>query len=1299
LSARQEDFVFAEHVLRRGFATEEQVQECLDLLERVRGEMSLDETLEGILLKRGYLAPAQAQVIGQTINPEAAGRSRNQIEGYRLLARLGSGAMGSVYKAKHIKLDIPVALKVLRVELAQSRTQVERLKREAQLAARLNHPNIVRSLDVGESNGFHYFAMEFVDGPTARNLIREKRMNEKEALRIVLAVARALEHAHAAGIVHRDVKPANIMLSKDGQSVKLGDFGLARGQGPSELTLEHAAIGTPQYLAPEQAASAANATARSDLFSLGASLYHLVTGQPPFTGENLAEIFGKVIRAEFEPPESVVDDLSVDTLYLIHRLMRPNPRDRYASATELIADLEKLQRGERIAPAEFKGDYQAFLDKRRSKRTAIAAVAIVVICASAWFTVSTIAASRERREALAACEALNKRGEGELAALSTLDDLKKKRDELEEALAEGSSCKADVLRGLARRIDMLETDVGRVEQAEGVLARAKQPDANYQLLLREAEAIQPVLSGASERASFIRREIQKISAAAAEQRYGEVYVVYATPEKAIAALRMLAGELRTRFLPVESEWARHVAIHARDLESLKLAYGKATSEHGPRFDDAVAARDFDSAKRQLELIHQAWSDAYSRVSTTLDAKFLNMFPSEDQKRRKTLADEEKKVWLATKRAADEEDRKGRPDKALELIKEFHSGSEEFRKTAEVEMRRLEQRRDELLADQERVTLEMERTFRGALGARQYAAARDLVYRRKDEFAWFGEGARRYKTMERRADAIDRLVKQILPRLREQKSVPVKSITGESKLATAPGSAFGGDPDRDRYTLTLGNRNWEFTLKDLDYDTLADVFRVQSRRVRDRRAAGYFLVAESFGETNPVEARKLLRQARAALLAASDDWASEVDAELKRKTEIIRTGEERAQQLLQFLARAQKDNDHDNALLLCDRLLKEFAWTDKVRQNLRQINDARAELHRLVGVGTLRKNYPKGQFILRKSGETEIRYTGAPWHPLGDRVPPNVDRAAWLEANERKHFRHRWEAQNGGIEKFEDYYWRATHQLLDWTGKIDVRLPDGVLKPPGYVLQGPPDEPDRLWWQKKWNELDHTIGLANRFDPKADWSIEFTIEWVESVWTEKEIVAEEVAVVEYREKVPVYFAVACGRVQGAIGYFPKKNGGVAGTRIFLDEKMSPPDAHAGELAEFHWHMANASNRKKVKLKDRAWLDSRSWQTGVPYRIRLARIGREIHLWMAPLANWKDQGSFISDTYPLDAWRNGKAGEFKRAVHVYLKSRRPNEFDNAAAFPKGSPQFRFFDRVRFTLRDVVVNGYLPQRDGNQ
>ena len=171
MQVKQADFVYAEVVLRHGYASEEQVEECLSLLKHLRGDLKIEETLGALLVKKGYLASAQAHVIDREIDPNRVGRPKNAIAGYRLLERVGSGAMGSVYKAQHLKLDIPVALKVLRPSLASSRTQIERLKREAHLAARLSHPNVVRGLDVGESNGFHYLALEFVDGTTVRELL------------------------------------------------------------------------------------------------------------------------------------------------------------------------------------------------------------------------------------------------------------------------------------------------------------------------------------------------------------------------------------------------------------------------------------------------------------------------------------------------------------------------------------------------------------------------------------------------------------------------------------------------------------------------------------------------------------------------------------------------------------------------------------------------------------------------------------------------------------------------------------------------------------------------------------------------------------------------------------------------------------------------------------------------------------------------------------------------------------------------------------------------------------------------
>ena len=173
------------------------------------------------------------------------------IGGFELLATLGKGGMGVVFKARQVSMDRIVALKVLPPNLAKDETYVSRFLREARSAAKLNHPNIVQGIDVGEAGGHYYFAMEFVDGFTVKELIRRQgRIEEKQALNIVGGVARALEHSAKHGIIHRDIKPDNIMISREG-AVKLADLGLARTvEKPDTLTIEGTALGTPYYMAP-----------------------------------------------------------------------------------------------------------------------------------------------------------------------------------------------------------------------------------------------------------------------------------------------------------------------------------------------------------------------------------------------------------------------------------------------------------------------------------------------------------------------------------------------------------------------------------------------------------------------------------------------------------------------------------------------------------------------------------------------------------------------------------------------------------------------------------------------------------------------------------------------------------------------------------------------------------------------------------------------------------------------------------------------------------------------------------------
>ncbi|NQT89530.1 serine/threonine protein kinase, partial [bacterium] len=223
-------------------------------------------------------------------------QSPKVIGGYEVLEQLGKGGMGTVFKARQVSMDRLVALKVLPPKLAEDEAYVARFVREARAAAKLTHPNIVQGYDVGEADGTHYFAMELVDGPSVKNLLdRSGTIEEKKALNIAGAVARALEEAQRHGIVHRDIKPDNIMINSRG-IVKLADLGLARTTAKVDtVTLDGTAIGTPQYMSPEQVRAEPDLDTRADIYALGATLYHMVTGEFPFDGPTPAAIIAKHI--------------------------------------------------------------------------------------------------------------------------------------------------------------------------------------------------------------------------------------------------------------------------------------------------------------------------------------------------------------------------------------------------------------------------------------------------------------------------------------------------------------------------------------------------------------------------------------------------------------------------------------------------------------------------------------------------------------------------------------------------------------------------------------------------------------------------------------------------------------------------------------------------------------------------------------------------------------------------------------------------------------------------------------------
>ena len=251
------------------------------------------------------------------------------IAGFQLLKRVGSGGMGTVYRAKQLSVDRIVAVKILKPNLARDERFLSRFKEEAKAAAALNHPNIVQAIDAGEDGGYYYFAMEYVDGETLHRLmLREGLMDEKLALKTALDVAHALGHAHLRHIVHRDIKPGNIMLSNEGLT-KLCDLGLARLRAEEEDTGDRGpAIGTPYYISPEQAQGYVDVDTRSDIYSLGATLFRALAGRPAFDAPTRAEILEKHCHAPLPWPKDLNPGLSENTCYLIAKMMAKKPEER-----------------------------------------------------------------------------------------------------------------------------------------------------------------------------------------------------------------------------------------------------------------------------------------------------------------------------------------------------------------------------------------------------------------------------------------------------------------------------------------------------------------------------------------------------------------------------------------------------------------------------------------------------------------------------------------------------------------------------------------------------------------------------------------------------------------------------------------------------------------------------------------------------------------------------------------------------------------------------------------------------------
>jgi len=336
-------------VLEKGWATKEQIRAAqkYQAQKKAAGE---DVTMSQALVALGILTEVQIRrALGGRKAPPPPRTGPHPlaaaIKGYLILKQLGSGGMGDVYLAKQTSLDRLVAIKILPAHLASDEDFIERFVVEARAAGKVFHENIVAAVDIGESNGRYFFTMELVEGPTLQQLIlRRGAQTEKFSLDIVRQVARGLKHAYAHGLIHRDIKPANIMITTE-KVAKICDFGLARDL-ESDVTATKPGVvhSSPAYASPEQCKGVLNLDHRTDMYSLGVTLFEMLTGERPFQAGTASALFIKHATETPPSPQEINPEVSDATTALVLRLLRKEPKQRFETYDLLIEAIDACEK-------------------------------------------------------------------------------------------------------------------------------------------------------------------------------------------------------------------------------------------------------------------------------------------------------------------------------------------------------------------------------------------------------------------------------------------------------------------------------------------------------------------------------------------------------------------------------------------------------------------------------------------------------------------------------------------------------------------------------------------------------------------------------------------------------------------------------------------------------------------------------------------------------------------------------------------------------------------------------------------
>ena len=339
----KEDLELGRLAVDRRLTTVEELEGCLQA-QAAAEKAGRNRSLADLLVERGCLTRSQLdRLVAEETDLE---EEVTNLPGYKLLGKIGQGAMGTVLKARQLSVDRVVAIKVLSPRLSEKTEFVSRMVREARAAAKLNHPNIIQAIDAASAGKYHYFVMEYVEGKSVQGYLREgKKFTEKGTIKIATQIAKALQHAHDRGLIHRDVKPGNILLTKNG-TAKLADLGLVRYAADEETALSEfgTTLGTPYYISPEQVRGEQNIDGRADIYSLGATLFHMLTGRPAFQGRPMV-VMHKHLTAKLPPPDTINPKLSNGICEVIEHMMQKKRENRYADCGDVLMDLECVADG------------------------------------------------------------------------------------------------------------------------------------------------------------------------------------------------------------------------------------------------------------------------------------------------------------------------------------------------------------------------------------------------------------------------------------------------------------------------------------------------------------------------------------------------------------------------------------------------------------------------------------------------------------------------------------------------------------------------------------------------------------------------------------------------------------------------------------------------------------------------------------------------------------------------------------------------------------------------------------------